>query len=68
MDCQNSEKYLMGILAQEVLTEDTARLSSHLAVPKNIQRKYNIELLMLREGEDRKKKYLLKFSQNKLRK
>lgn len=68
MDCQSSEKYLMGILAQEVLTEDTARLSSHLAVPKNIQRKSNIELLTLRGEEDRKKKYLLKFSHNKPRK
>lgn len=56
MDYQNSEKYLMGILAQEVLTEDTARLSSHLAVPKNIQRRYIIKLLMLRAGGGGQKK------------
>lgn len=49
-DCQNSAKYLMGILAQEVLTEDTARLSGHLAVPENIQRRHDIKRFMLRAG------------------
>lgn len=49
----------MGILAQEVLTEDTARLSGHLAVPENIQRRHDIKCFMLRAGgggtDDRKK-------------
>lgn len=47
----------MGILAQEVLTEDTARLSGHLAVPENIQRRHDIKHFMLRAGGggDRKK-------------
>lgn len=67
MDCQNAEKYLMGILTREMLTEDTARLSSHLAVPKNIQRKSNIKLLMLRGRGNKKKKYLLKLKHNRLR-
>lgn len=46
----------MGILAQEVLTEDTARLSGHLAVPENIQRRHDIKRFMLRaRGGDKKK-------------
>lgn len=67
MDCQKAEKYLMGILAQEVLTEDTARLSSHLAVPKNIQRKCNNKLLILKVGGGDKKK-ITKTKHNRLRK